>query len=44
MIFDSNIRIKNKDYQSFLKKLKNKIKEHGIKNAICILCSKDKKI
>lgn len=43
MIFDSNIRINTGNYHSFLKKLKFKIKVYGIKNAICILCSKDKK-
>mgnify|MGYP001231584107 CR=1 FL=1 len=42
MIFDSNIRINKKNYDLSLKKLKSQKKIYGIKNAICLLCSKNK--
>ena len=41
MVFDSNIRIDNKNYNLALKNIKSKQKRYGVKNAICLLCSKN---
>ena len=41
MIFDSNIRISNKNYSLALKNISSKQKRYGIKYAICLLCSKN---
>ena len=41
MIFDSNIRISNKNYNLALKNIRSKQKQYGIKHAICLLCSKN---
>ena len=41
-MFDSNVRIKNPDFNKELRLVSKLLKKNKIKNAICLLCSKNK--